>query len=340
MVSRVATDFLPTLRSERRARRPRWVFWLVWLVCFYSIWAALVFGGGLWREVLAQWPIALAMALGSYVAGSTPMGGGTIGFPVLVLLFDFPAALGRNFGLVIQSVGMTSAAIFIVCRRVPVEFRITAWAIAGSTLGLLVGSFVVAPLLSDATVKLVFACLWASFGVLTLIKNREICAFDRVASITPEASRNLGLLIGVIGGVTTALTGVGIDMLLYVCLVLLYRMDLQVAVPSSVIAMAATSLLGTALHLWIGDLDRELFLKWMAASPVVILGAPLGAFLVSVIPRLGTLYFVASLCVLQWVWAVTELSLGPVEWVGVVLGLAAAGLGFGWMYRQGARDAA
>lgn len=28
------------------------------------------------------------MAVGSYAAGSTLMGGGTVGFPVLVLLFD------------------------------------------------------------------------------------------------------------------------------------------------------------------------------------------------------------------------------------------------------------
>jgi hypothetical protein len=30
--------------------------------------------------------MAIAMTIGSYVAGSTPMGGGTVGFPVLFLL--------------------------------------------------------------------------------------------------------------------------------------------------------------------------------------------------------------------------------------------------------------
>jgi hypothetical protein len=39
------------------------------------------------------------MAFGSYVAGSTPMGGGTVGFPILVLLFDLPATLGRDLCL-------------------------------------------------------------------------------------------------------------------------------------------------------------------------------------------------------------------------------------------------
>jgi len=338
MVSRAVAELLPIARPKGGVRNTRLWIWALWLLGFYSIWLSLAWGAGYWPEVREQWPIALAMALGSYVAGSTPMGGGTVGFPVLVLVFDFPASLGRNFGLVIQSIGMTSAAIFIVCRRVPVELRITLWAVLGGAFGLILGTFALVPVLPDASVKLIFACLWASFGVLTLIKNREICAFDRVSAITFEAARNLGLLIGVVGGVTTALTGVGIDMLLYVCLVLLYRMDLQVAVPSSVIAMAATSVLGSLLHLWIGDLSHDLFLKWMAAAPVVILGAPLGAFLVGVIPRMGTLYFVAVLCILQWFWTVSEVSLGFGDWIGLSLGLAAAGAGFAWMYRQGARE--
>ena len=41
----------------------------------------------IWQTLVDHWGIALAMAIGSYAAGSTPMGGGTVGFPVLVLLF-------------------------------------------------------------------------------------------------------------------------------------------------------------------------------------------------------------------------------------------------------------
>lgn len=62
------------------------------------------------------------MAIGFYAAGSTPMGGGTVGFPILVLLFKQSSMLGRDFSFTVQNIGMTSAAILIIRRRQPVEW--------------------------------------------------------------------------------------------------------------------------------------------------------------------------------------------------------------------------
>ena len=250
--------------------RSRMWIWLVWLALFYSLWLFLSFGLGYWEQIKTHWPIAVAMAVGSYVAGSTPMGGGTVGFPVLVLLFDMPASLGRNFGLMIQSIGMTSATIFILCRRIPIERRMLPWSMFGSAVGLVFGTFYVVPHIPDTAVKLIFACLWMSFGVLTLTKNREMCGFKNLAPIPRSEAMSLGLLVGLAGGITTSATGVGIDMLLYTLLVLLYRMDLKAAVPTSVIIMAVSSVMGTVLHLQIGDLNSEVFHNWLAASPFVI----------------------------------------------------------------------
>lgn len=309
--------------------------WLVWLAVFYGVWASLNFAAGYWIHTREHWPIALSMAFGSFVAGSTPMGGGTVGFPILVLFFELPAALGRNFALLVQSIGMTSASIFILCRGTRVEWRMLPYCITGSAAGLLLGTFVVVPYMPDDLVKLVFACLWASFGVLTLAKNRELCSFTDLPVIPDMAARRLGLTVGVVGGVTTALTGVGIDMMLYTVLVLLFRMDLKVAVPTSVIIMAGSSILGSLLHVAIGDIGRESAYNLLAAAPVVILGAPLGAFFVSIVPRVRTLYFVAVLCVLQFVWALYNVRPTWGQWGFIAANLTVATVGFVLLYRMG-----
>jgi uncharacterized membrane protein YfcA len=314
--------------------------WLIWLGCFYAVWIALNFGAGYWPRTAAHWPIALTMTLGSYVAGSTPMGGGTVAFPVLVLLFNLPASLGRNFALLIQSTGMTSAAIFILCRRTRIETRLLRYAILGSAFGIVLGTLFVVPYLADSLVKLIFSCLWLSFGALTLAKNRELCTFNEVPEIAPHAARNVGLVVGVIGGMTVSLTGVGIEMLTYTVLVLLYRMDLKAAIPTAVITTAATSLMGVALHLMLGDIRAEVFYNWLAATPVVLLGAPIGAFLVSVISRVKTLYFVAVLCVLQFVWMLYQVKPTEAQWVFVVASLLTATFGFVALYRLGKARAA
>jgi len=56
-------------------------------------------------------------------------------------------------------------------------------------------------------------------------------------------------------------------MLIYTVLVLLFRSDLKVAVPTAVSTMAMASVLGIALHLWMGDVEIEVLYNWLTAGP-------------------------------------------------------------------------
>ena len=310
-------------------------YWFAYVAALYVAWLILAFGFGYWEQVKAHWPIALVMIFGSVVAGSTPMGGGTVAFPFLVLVFHQPPNLGRNFGLAIQALGMTSAMIFILCRRTPIQLRMLVWSSVGASAGLLIGTFWVAPLLPNTVIKLLFSCLWMSFAILTLAKNREFCALNTIPDIERKTAVRIGLVVGLAGGITTALIGVGIEMLLYTTLVLLFRCDLKAAVPTAVSAMAVASVMGIALHAVMGDIVPEVFYSWMACAPIVVFGAPFGAFLVSVIPRVRTLYFVSALCVVQFVWTLQQVAPGPKEWTLVVCGLTFAVVGFYLLYRLG-----
>jgi hypothetical protein len=71
-------------------------YWFAYVAALYAVWLVLAFGFGYWRQAKAHWPMAAVMTFGSVVAGSTPMGGGTVAFPFLVLVFGQSPALGRN----------------------------------------------------------------------------------------------------------------------------------------------------------------------------------------------------------------------------------------------------
>lgn len=327
--------FLSYHLEKAGLRGPRLKPWYLYVGCFYVGWLILVFGFGHWADALRHWPMAVVMTFGSVVAGSTPMGGGTVSFPVLVLLFRQTANLGRNFAMAIQALGMTSAMVFILCRRVPVQKAMLAWGAIGAAAGLLLGTFGISPLLSSSVIKLLFSSVWLNFGILTLIKNREVCGLDRTPALGKLPDILAALAVGLLGGVINSIIGVGIEMVLYSVLVLRYRCDLKAAVPTAVSMGAITSLMAIALHSSMGDVGREVFYNWLAAGPVVVFGAPLGTYLVSIIPRIRTLYFVSILCVIQFVWTLSQVVPRFGEWLFVVASILAANTIFHLLYRLG-----
>jgi uncharacterized membrane protein YfcA len=237
--------------------------------------------------------------------------------------------------MAIQALGMTSAMIFILCRRMPMQSRMLLWGSVGAAPGLVLGTFLIASNLSPNVVKLLFSSLWLCFGLLTLVKNREICSQQGIPPMRGPSDAAVGVSVGLLGGIINSIIGVGIEMVLYTVLVLRYRCDLKAAVPTAVSLGALASLMGIGLHAIMGDIGKEVFYNWLAAAPIVVFGAPLGAFLVSVIPRIRTLFFVSLLCVLQFGWTLNQVSPAPEEWVFVGSGLLVANLTFYWLYRAG-----
>jgi uncharacterized membrane protein YfcA len=276
------------------------------------------------------------MAVGSYVAGSTPLGGGTIGFPVLVLMLDEPATIGRDFSFAIQSIGMVSASILILAMRRPLEWPMLKWALLGATVGTPAGSVLLAPHVNDLAIKLLFAVVWCSFGIMHFVKLREITNEHGITPATGRFDALMGGAVGLIGGATVAaVTGVGVDMLLYTVLVLVARADLRIAIPSSVILMAYTSVVGVVTRLAMGGIDPEVYANWLAAAPVVAVGAPLGAMAVGLLPRTFTLVFVSLLCVGQFIWTCVNERLTGWPLVVALGGVAAFNVMFHVMHTWG-----
>jgi uncharacterized membrane protein YfcA len=306
--------------------------WKIYCACFLTIWAVLMFGFGMWPDVMAHWRMAIVMIFGSLVAGSTPMGGGTVAFPILVLVFGQAPASARNFGFIIQALGMTSALIFIAGRRVPLPWRLLAGSTSGAVIGILTGTFLIGPHLPSAQVKLLFSCMWMSFGILTLLRNPEICSLK---GKPPADALGPGFVAGLIGGTVAAMIGVGVEFSVYALMVLIFRSDLKIAIPTAVSAAALASIVGAAVHVWLGDVGHEAFMNWMAAGPIVIFGAPTGTWLVSVLPRVRVLYFVGGLCIFQFVWTCWQTAHTQAEWFFVAGAMVVAGATLTALYKTG-----
>jgi uncharacterized membrane protein YfcA len=156
--------------------------------------------------------------------------------------------------------------------------------------------------------------LWGSFGLLHLWRLREIASHEGMTDFDERWDRRVGFVVGLLASATVvAVSGVGVDMVLYSVLVLLCRADLKIAIPTSVVIMAFSSVVGILTKAAFTGVQPGVFENWLAAAPVVALGAPLGVFVVDLIGRRPTLLVVAVLCVGQLAWTLHEEreNLGP-----------------------------
>jgi uncharacterized membrane protein YfcA len=194
--------------------------------------------------------------------------------------------------------------------------------LVGAPLGILF----LAPHVSELLIKVTFAVVWASFGLLHLAKIREITAHVGITPTDHRFDTRTGLLVGAIGASTIAsVTGVGVDMMLYVILVLLCHADLKIAIPTSVVLMAFTSVVGITTKLALGDIQPGVAGNWLAAAPVVALGAPVGALIVEKMGRRSTLMIVSVLCLAQFIWTCFH-EWSALGWWGLAAALIAVGL--------------
>ena len=226
-----------------------------------------------------NWPVTLTMVFGSFIAGATSEGGGAIAFPVFTKVLHISPLDAKVFSLAIQSIGMTAATLTIVVMRVPVEWRVVFWATFGGLFGVIAGSALIAPFLPADLLKMVFTAMIVSFAItLTLLNWKQRYYNSRLPNIKWQGKLVI-VMTGFFGGIMTGLVGSGIDIICFSVMVLLFRLSEKVATPTSVILMAFNAVIGFVLHLYfIGGFTSQVESYWLAAIPVVVVGAPVGAY--------------------------------------------------------------
>jgi uncharacterized membrane protein YfcA len=307
------------------SRRPLDLFFiaLIWL-----IWGAAMYVGDRWGLFIENWFMSVTMAVGSFVAGSTSQGGGAVAFPVMTLGFGIDPKGARDFALMIQSVGMTSASVAILFRGIAIEKMALLVAGIAGAIGVIVGLEHVQQWFAPNPTKVFFVSLWLAFG-FALWRINRISGSIRHRKLSDRSPRAVIFLAmsGFFGGVVTGLLGSGLDILVFALLVLGFRLCETVATPTSVVLMAANSLVGFAWRSFGGGgnpISQEVWNYWWVCVPIVAVGAPMGARFIS---KRGHVFVVRLLLVIIAAQFLGALFIVPFDRFLITLAGATFGLG-------------
>ena len=299
-----------------------WIY-LFFLITVLSSWLWYMFQHDSFVIYTRQWATVLTMIFGSFIAGASPEGSAAVAYPIFTLILKIQPAIARNFAFAIQSIGMTSASLLIIGMKLKVDWNYIIFVTIGGVIGLFLGTYYVVPLISPVQAKLFFVSLWLSFGIALWLQNRKPQreVFESIQNFQNSDKGRL-IIFGLIGGIISSIFGTGINIFTFCLMTIYYRVSEKVATPSSVIIMTIETILGLFIHTQlINDFQPEAFEIWLACVPFVAIFAPLGAFVISKMPRQGIAKLLYMILIVQFFGAmwVIKPSLNQAIICGVIL---------------------
>lgn len=322
-------DFL-----DRYPKVRKWMYPFALLV-IYVCWFSYMLLSNSWHLFGEWWPMSLTMALGSFVAGITAEGGAAVAFPIFTKALHIPATEARTFGLMIQSVGMTAAALMILTRRIKILPSVIGWVSAGGVVGMLVGSFLLP--IPPPYPKILFTFVTAAFGVALILSRWVLKWQPRNEFVLKNWRRRLLFVgIGMVGSFFAANTGSGIDTLTFIVLTLAFGVNEKVSTPTTVIIMGLNSVVGIFVH---GVLLQDIGIVWnywLVCVPIVVIGAPLGAWAGGLAKRDTIITLLLGLISLELITTVILIPFSPtmITFTWITVGVCIVWFAAMLIYRQ------
>lgn len=327
--------------SSKGGQNQLFLLYPVTVILILTAWVSVVFFYEKFSLFQENWPITLTMVFGSFVAGATSEGGGAVAFPVFTKVLGIPSSEARIFSLMIQSVGMTMAGLFIWVRKIPVLWNVVWTALGAGILGLVVGVFFVS--VPNPLPKLVFTFITGIFGVflawnhwmLSHPGKKTLPLWGGSVHSSGNHQRNWIYIItaGFLGGIVSSMVGVGIDMLIFILLTLRFGIDEKISTPTTVVLMGLLSVVGFSVYGFSGQIPSVVWEYWLSAVPVVIFGAPFGAWVCSKLLKDHLIWLLLILIAIE---VISTIWLIPIQreylWGGGILLILTMGL-FGWLIR-------
>lgn len=251
----------------------------LWFAIMLLVWVALFVAFNDAAFLAEHWYYPAIMVLGAFVAGLTPEGGGAVAFPVLSVFLSIDRVLARDFSLMIQSIGMTSASIFILTNPVNnrAAFNPLLWFVPVCFAGFVAGMLTLQAI-PVYIIQALFLSLITTFAIAYVFgEHRGHAAMLGIAGMGDKAMLASILFLG---GMCTSLFGTGADIIIYAMLVTRFRMQEKTATQISIMLMAAMSILGYAYRQFVDHgLTNEQVRTWLCAYPVVLFMAPFGSYI-------------------------------------------------------------
>jgi len=262
--------------------------------------AALISGLYLWHMVAqpfdiaalfkSHWPASITMIFGSLTAGGTPLGGGAVAFPVFTKILEADAVDARTFSLMIQAMGMSAATAFFIGSKTTIYWSVLARALPFSLLGLIIGlEFISA---TSTIIKFAFSCAALTAAIALFAKPSGNLNYVEIS--WPQAA-----VLGTISGCLAALIGTGADTLLYFFAVLILGVSPKQFIPTTIAFMAGTASMGALLTLQLAPPSEFAIKSWLVSAPIVMIGAPLGGYLMKRAPERPLLLLIKTLITIE-----------------------------------------
>ncbi|MGB1090265.1 MAG: sulfite exporter TauE/SafE family protein [Schleiferiaceae bacterium] len=216
-------------------------------------------------------------------------GGSILTVPVLVYLFGISAELSTAYSLFIVGTtalvgGIQNATLGNVNYKTAVVFTIPAFIAVYATRAYLVpaipaeiltiGDFV---LTKDIAIMIFFALVMLAASV-SMIRNKSKDGEEGEVEVEPQFNVPTIIAEGAVVGVLTGIVGAGGGFLIIPALVLFAKIPMKKAVGTSLLIIAAKSLIG-----FIGDVQRpDLEIDWtllLSVTAIAVVGIFIGIYL-------------------------------------------------------------
>ncbi|XGW13805.1 hypothetical protein V3C99_000252 [Haemonchus contortus] len=264
----------------------KFVAMLIPFTLMQTVWWMVAIRHNFFQWYPDYWHMPVTMILGSFVGGMTSEGSGAVAFPVMTLALHIAPSIARDFSLMIQSCGMTSALMCVMFMKVKIETRAVILGTLGAIPGFIIGVHFIDPLFTGPQKKMMFVAIWTSFAIaLGILNSQKRTTFKEIPDFCAWKAVVL-FVTGFVGGVFDAFAGSGVDICIFSIITLLFRVTEKTATPTTVVLKGLNAVIGFFYRAaMMGDISQMAWTYFALSIPVSSLTGPVGSFLGSHLHR-------------------------------------------------------